>query len=82
VVQLPHREPPAAGASVLISYKGGGRAENLEQVNEVEAKRVHLAKLAAIRKAKQDKARLLAGEQFDPERLGRAIRYLKEHPER
>jgi hypothetical protein len=58
------------------------RAASLSQVNKTEAKRLHLEKLAGIRKAKQNKASAPVGEQFDSERLRKAILYLKEHPKR
>jgi hypothetical protein len=51
----------------------------LNRTNEAEAKRVKLAKPARVRKAKPDKVRNTV-RHIDPERLIRAIQYLKEHP--
>jgi hypothetical protein len=53
---------------------------NLDQTNEAQAKRERLAETRRVRNAaKSAKARQQPGERIDPERLMKAIQYLKEH---
>jgi hypothetical protein len=53
---------------------------DLDQINEAEAKR--RAELARSQNAaKPAKARDEAPKRIDPERLSKAIRYIKDHPQ-
>jgi len=53
---------------------------NLDQTNEAEDKRERVAETRRVRNAtKSAKARQKPGKRIDPERLMKAIRYLKEH---